>query len=81
MSLGLIPSSINRPHALPVSYTISSLLASSAGGLALPGNAIPIASEIEDEKLVMNLNDSVSPVLIQDKLDKQSYFVIMPMKI
>jgi hypothetical protein len=29
----------------------------------------------------MNLNDSISPVLIQDKLDKQSYFVIMPMKI
>ena len=42
---------------------------------------LDIASEIEDEKLVMNLNDSVSPVLIQDKLDKQSYFVIMPMKI
>ena len=42
---------------------------------------LDIASEIEDEKLVMNLNDSVSPALIQDKLDKQSYFVIMPMKI
>jgi len=42
---------------------------------------LDIASEIEDEKLMMNLNDSVSPVLIQDKLDKQSYFVIMPMKI
>ena len=42
---------------------------------------LDIASEIEDEKLVMNLNDSVSPVLIQDKLDRQSYFVIMPMKI
>jgi len=38
---------------------------------------LDIASEIEDEKLVMNLNDSVSPVLIQDKLDKQSYFVII----
>jgi DNA polymerase-3 subunit beta len=42
---------------------------------------LDIASEIEDEKLAMNLNDAVSPVLIQDKLDKQSYFVIMPMKI
>jgi len=29
----------------------------------------------------MNLNDSVSPVLIQDYSDKNSYFVIMPMKI
>jgi DNA polymerase III sliding clamp (beta) subunit (PCNA family) len=29
----------------------------------------------------MNLNDAVSPVLIQDKSDSQSYYVIMPMKI
>ncbi len=42
---------------------------------------LDIASEIKDEKLIMNLNDSVSPVLIQDNSDKQSYFVIMPMKI
>ena len=42
---------------------------------------LDIASEIENEKLTMNLNDSISPVLIQDDSDKQSYFVIMPMKI
>ena len=42
---------------------------------------LDIASEIQDEKLIMNLNDSTSPVLIQDSSDKQSYFVIMPMKI
>ena len=36
---------------------------------------------IEDEKIEMNLNDSVSPVLIQDNSDKNSYYVIMPMKI
>ena len=42
---------------------------------------LDIASEIQDEKLVMNLHDPVSPVLIQDKSDKQSFFVIMPMKI
>ena len=42
---------------------------------------LDIASEIEDEKLVMNLYDAVSPVLIQDNKDKNSYFVIMPMKI
>ena len=42
---------------------------------------LDIASEIKDKKLVMNLNDSVSPVLIQDNSDKNSYFVIMPMKI
>ena len=42
---------------------------------------IDIASEVEDKSLKMNLKDSVSPVLIEDASDKNSYYVIMPMKI
>tara|TARA_B100001996_G_scaffold338535_1_gene291040 strand:- start:391 stop:1512 length:1122 start_codon:yes stop_codon:yes gene_type:complete len=42
---------------------------------------LDIAHEIEDENLIMNLNDAISPVLIQDKSDNHSYYVIMPMKI
>ena len=42
---------------------------------------IDIASEIEDKNIKMNLKDSVSPVLIEDASDKNSYYVIMPMKI
>ena len=42
---------------------------------------IDIASEIEDTNLKINLKDSVSPVLIEDLSDKNSYYVIMPMKI
>ena len=42
---------------------------------------IDIASEIEDKNLKINLKDSVSPVLIEDISDKNSYYVIMPMKI
>ena len=42
---------------------------------------IDIASEVEDKNLKMNLKDSVSPVLIEDSSDKNSYYVIMPMKI
>ena len=42
---------------------------------------IDISSEIEDKNLKLNFKDSVSPVLIEDNLDKNSYFVIMPMKI
>ena len=42
---------------------------------------LDIASEIGDQNLMMNLNDAVSPVLIQDKSDNHSYYVIMPMKI
>ena len=42
---------------------------------------LDIASEIGDEDLMMNLNDAISPVLIQDKSDNHSFYVIMPMKI
>ncbi len=42
---------------------------------------LDIASEVENENLKMNLKDSVSPVLIEDLSDKNSFFVIMPMKI
>ena len=42
---------------------------------------IDIASEVEDKNLKMSLKDSVSPVLIEDFSDKNSYYVIMPMKI
>ena len=31
--------------------------------------------------LKMNLKDPTSPVLVQDNSDKNSYYVIMPMKI
>ena len=42
---------------------------------------IDIASEVENKNLKMNLKDSVSPVLVEDASDKNSYYVIMPMKI
>ena len=42
---------------------------------------IDIASEIEDKNLVFNLKDSTSPVLVLDNSDKNSFYVIMPMKI
>jgi DNA polymerase-3 subunit beta len=42
---------------------------------------IDIASEVENKNIKMNLKDSVSPVLIEDISDKNSYYVIMPMKI
>ena len=42
---------------------------------------VDIASEVEDKNIKMNLKDSVSPVLIEDVSDKNSYYVIMPMKI
>ena len=40
-----------------------------------------IASEIEDKNLKLNLKDPVSPVLVEDMSDKNSFYVVMPMKI
>ncbi len=42
---------------------------------------LDIASEIENKDLQMNLRDSNSPVLIEDRSDNDSFYVIMPMKI
>ncbi len=42
---------------------------------------IDIASEIEDKNLVFSLKNSTSPVLVFDNSDKNSFYVIMPMKI
>jgi DNA polymerase-3 subunit beta len=42
---------------------------------------IDIASQIESELIMINLKDSGSPVLIHDLLDKNSFHVVMPMKI
>ena len=40
-----------------------------------------IASQIENESIVINLKDAGSPVLINDFSDKNSFYVVMPMKI
>ena len=42
---------------------------------------VDIVSEVEDKNLKISLKDSVSPVLIEDMSDKNSYYVVMPMKI
>ena len=40
-----------------------------------------IATQIENESIIINLKDPGSPVLIRDFLDKNSFHVVMPMKI
>ena len=42
---------------------------------------VDIASEVEDKNLKINLKDPISPVLVEDMSDKNSYYVVMPMKI
>ena len=40
-----------------------------------------ISSQIENDSIVINLKDAGSPVLIRDFLDKNTFHVVMPMKI
>tara|TARA_B100000700_G_C14985394_1_gene828565 strand:+ start:572 stop:1687 length:1116 start_codon:yes stop_codon:yes gene_type:complete len=42
---------------------------------------IDIASQIENDSIVMNFKDAGSPVLIKDLSDNNSFHVVMPMKI
>ena len=42
---------------------------------------IDIASQIENESIVIVLKDGGSPVLVKDLSDKNSFHVVMPMKI
>ena len=42
---------------------------------------IDIASEVEDKEITFSLKNSTSPVLVLDNSDKNSFYVIMPMKI
>ena len=45
------------------------------------GYLMDITSHIENELIVINLKDPSSPVLIRDLSDKNSFHVVMPMKI
>ena len=42
---------------------------------------IDIAAQITSDSIIINLKDANSPVLIKDLLDKNSFHVVMPMKI
>ena len=42
---------------------------------------IDIASQIENDSIILNLKDGGSPALIKDLSDKNSFHVVMPMKI
>jgi len=40
-----------------------------------------IASQIENDSIIINIKDPSSPALIKDLSDKNSFHVVMPMKI
>ncbi len=42
---------------------------------------VDVATAVEDKNLKINFKDPVSPVLVEDMSDKNSFYVVMPMKI
>ncbi|MDC1476355.1 DNA polymerase III subunit beta [Pelagibacteraceae bacterium] len=74
--------SVNSPNSGEGTENIKATF--NSGDLDISFNSrylIDIASQIENESIVINLKDAGSPVLIKDFSDKNSFYVVMPMKI
>ena len=74
--------SVNSPNSGEGTESINAKFNSNEMNISFNGKyLIDIASQIENELITINLNDSGSPVLIRDISDKNSFHVVMPMKI
>ena len=74
--------SVNSPNSGEGTESINAKF--SSDGLNISFNSrylIDIISQIENESIIINLKDPGSPVLIRDFSDKNSFHVVMPMKI
>ena len=74
--------SVNSPNSGEGTENINAKF--SSDGLSISFNSrylIDIISQIENESIIINLKDPGSPVLIRDFSDKNSFHVVMPMKI
>ena len=74
--------SVNSPNSGEGTESINAKFNSNEMNISFNGKyLIDIASQIENELITINLNDAGSPVLIRDMSDKNSFHVVMPMKI
>tara|TARA_B100000029_G_scaffold461640_1_gene493582 strand:- start:616 stop:1731 length:1116 start_codon:yes stop_codon:yes gene_type:complete len=74
--------SVNSPNSGEGTENISAKFNSSDLNISFNSRYLTdIASQIENESIVINLKDPGSPVLIRDFSDKNSFHVVMPMKI
>ncbi len=74
--------SVNSPNSGEGSETME--VSFNSNDMSISFNSrylIDIASQIENETIILNLKDSASPVVIKDLSDKNSFHVVMPMKI
>jgi len=74
--------SVNSPNSGEGTESISAKFNSNNLNISFNSRYLTdIISQIENESLVINLKDPGSPILIRDFLDKNSFHVVMPMKI
>ena len=74
--------SVNSPNSGEGVENISAKFNSSDLNISFNSRYLTdISSQIEHESIIINLKDSSSPVLIKDFSDKNSFHVVMPMKI
>jgi len=74
--------SVNNPNSGEGVETVSAKFNSNDLNISFNSSYLTdIASQIENESIFIYLKDAGSPVLIRDIIDKNSFHVVMPMKI
>ena len=82
ISKDLLELSVNSPNSGEGVENVDAIFNSTDMNISFNSRyLIDIASQIEGDSIVINLKDAGSPVLIKDLLDKNSFHVVMPMKI
>ena len=82
ISKGAVELSVNSPNSGEGTESINAKFNSNDLNISFNSRYLTdIASQIENESIVINLKDPGSPVLIRDFLDKNSFHVVMPVKI
>ena len=82
ISKGSVELSVNSPNSGEGKENINAKFNSNDLNISFNSRYLSdIASQIENDTIVINLKDPGSPVLIRDFLDKNSFHVVMPMKI
>ena len=82
ISKDLLELSVSNPNSGEGTENVDAIFNSADMNISFNSRyLIDIASQIEGDSIVINLKDAGSPVLIKDLLDKNSFHVVMPMKI
>ena len=82
LSKDAVQLSVNNPNSGEGTENINAKFNSSDLNISFNSRYLTdIASQVENEFIIINLKDANSPVLINDLSDKNSFYVVMPMKI